>query len=214
MEIKYLGHSSFLIKNKEGKLITDPFDPKFVGLKFSKQEADIITISHSHKDHSFTGFVDGNPLILTWPGQFEKKGIRIWGFKTFHDKKQGAERGENVLYKIETEGVAILHCGDLGMIPTDELIDEIGDVQVLMVPVGGKFTLDASEALEMVKKVDPAIVIPMHFGRPEMAIEGLAPVEEFTKKMGIETVEPLDKLVLKKEDFVVDQAVRVVVLKS
>jgi len=213
MEIKYLAHSSFLIKTKEAKVIMDPFDPKFVGLKFSKQEADIITISHEHKDHSHTELIEGNPLILTWPGQFEKKGVRVWGFSSFHDKAEGKERGENVLYKIESEGISILHCGDLGMILTDTQVDEIGDVDVLMVPVGGKFSLTSDEAIQLIKKVEPSIVIPMHYGRPDLAIEGLAPLDEFLKKMGVEPSEPLEKLVVKKEDFEVDQAMRVVVLK-
>jgi L-ascorbate metabolism protein UlaG (beta-lactamase superfamily) len=213
MEIKYLSHSAFLIKTKDAKLVMDPFDPKFVGLKFPKQEADVVTISHSHKDHSHTELIEGAPLILTWPGQFEKKGIRIWGIASFHDKVEGKERGENVMYKIESEGVSILHCGDLGAIPTDAQLDDIGDVDILFVPVGGKYTLTSDEAIHLIKKVEPAIVIPMHYGRPDIAIEGLAPLEEFLKKMGADTVEPLEKLVVKKEDFALDAAMRVVVLK-
>ncbi|MCX6730779.1 MAG: MBL fold metallo-hydrolase, partial [Candidatus Roizmanbacteria bacterium] len=143
MEIKYLAHSSFLIKTKDAKVVMDPFDPKFVGLKFSKQEADVVTISHAHKDHSYTELIEGTPLILTWPGQFEKKGVRIWGYSSFHDKVEGKERGENVMYKFESEGVSILHCGDLGAVPSDVQIDEIGDVDILLVPVGGKYALTA-----------------------------------------------------------------------
>ncbi|MFH0773371.1 MAG: MBL fold metallo-hydrolase [bacterium] len=213
MEIKYLSHSSFLIRTKDAKVVMDPFDPKFVGLKFSRQEADVVTISHSHKDHSHTELIEGAPLILTWPGQFEKKGVRIWGFNSYHDKVEGKERGENVMYKIESEGVSVLHCGDLGVVPTDAQIDDIGDVDVLLVPVGGKYTITADEALQLIKKVEPAIVIPMHYGRPDIALEGLAPLEEFLKKMGGEPIEPLDKLVVKKEDFALDTAMRVVVLK-
>lgn len=184
MEIKYLAHSSFLIKTKDAKVVMDPFDPKFVGLRFSKQEADVVTISHAHKDHSHTELIEGTPLILTWPGQFEKKGVRIWGYSSFHDKVEGKERGGNVLYKIESEGVSILHCGDLGVIPTDAQIDEIGDVNILLIPVGGKYALTADEAIQLIKKVEPAIVIPMHYGRPDLAIEGLAPLDDFLKKMG------------------------------
>jgi len=213
MEIKYLGHSSFLIKTKDAKVVMDPFDPQFVGLKFSKQEADVVTISHPHKDHAYTELIQGTPLILTWPGQFEKKGVRIWGFSSFHDKVEGKERGENILYKIESEGVSILHCGDLGCIPPDVQIDEIGDVDVLMVPVGGKFSLTAEEAMQLIKKVEPSIVIPMHYGRADLVIEGLAPLDDFLKKMGVEPSEPLEKLVVKHEEFETDAAMRVVVLK-
>jgi L-ascorbate metabolism protein UlaG (beta-lactamase superfamily) len=191
----------------------DPFDPKFVRLKFTKQEADIVTISNSHKDHSYTDLIEGEPLILTWPGQFEKRGVRVWGFSSFHDKVEGKERGENVMYKIEAEGISILHCGDLGVIPTDVQLDEIGDVHILLVPVGGKFTITADEAIHLIKKIEPSIVIPMHYGRPDSIIEGLAPLDEFLKKMGISQAEPLEKLVVKKEEFDVDVAMKVVVLK-
>lgn len=213
MEIKYLSHSSFLVKTKDAKLVTDPFDPSFVGLKFPKQEADIVTISHAHKDHSHTDLIEGNPLILTWPGQFEKKGVRVWGYRSYHDKVEGKERGEVILYKFESEGVSLLHCGDLGVIPSDALLDEIGDIHILMVPVGGKYALNADEAIQLIKKIEPSIVIPMHYGREGLAIEGLAPLDEFLKKMGVTAPEAVDKLVVKKEDFAADQAMKVVVMK-
>ena len=88
MDIKYLGHSSFFIKGKEAKLVTDPFDPKMVGMRFPKVEADIVTVSHNHPDHNQIGLVQGTPLIIDWPGQFEKKGMRVSGYKSFHDKKK------------------------------------------------------------------------------------------------------------------------------
>lgn len=213
MEIKYLSHSSFLIKTKDAKVVMDPFDPKFVGLKFPKQEADIVTISHGHKDHSHTDLIEGSPLILTWPGQFEKKGIRIWGISSFHDKVEGKERGENVMYKLESEGISILHCGDLGVIPTDAQLDEIGDVHILLVPVGGNYTITADEAIHLIKKIEPSIVIPMHYATPGSTIEGLAPLDEFLKKMAIPQTESLEKLVVKKEEFDIDVAMRIVVLK-
>ena len=213
MEIKYLSHSSFLVKTKDAKVVMDPFDPKFVGLRFSKQEADIVTISHAHKDHSHTDLIEGNPLILTWPGQFEKKGVRIWGFNSYHDKVEGKERGMNVMYKFESEGVSLLHCGDLGMIPPDDQIDEMGDVDILFVPVGGKYTLTADESAQLIKKIEPSIVIPMHYATAGSTIEGLAPVDEFLKKMGVPQTEVIEKLTVKKEEFGIDVAMRVVVLK-
>jgi L-ascorbate metabolism protein UlaG (beta-lactamase superfamily) len=213
MEIKYLSHSAFLIKTKDAKLIMDPFDPKFVGMRFSRQEADIVTISHAHKDHSHTELIEGEPLIITWPGQFEKKGIRIWGISSYHDKVQGKEKGENVMYKVESEGVSLLHCGDLGTVLTDDQLDEIGDVDILMVPVGGKYSLTADEAILLIKKIEPSVVIPMHYNTPGSSIEGLAPLDEFLKKMGTQQTEPLEKLVVKKEEFDGETTMRVVVLK-
>jgi len=215
MEIKYFGHSSFLIKSKEAKLVTDPFDEKMVGLSFPKTEADIVTVSHNHADHNQIGKIIGDPLIINWPGQFEKKGIRVFGFRSFHDKQKGVERGENNIYKIEVEGISIVHCGDLGIKPDDSILDEIGDVGVLMVPVGGKFTLDASEAIELIKELEPSIVIPMHYNTPKLNqinFSELAGVDEFLKKIGQESNQPVDKLVLKKEDL--SDTMRVVIMNT
>ncbi len=210
MDIKYLGHSSFLIKTKTAKIVTDPFDPEMVGLKFPKTEADVVTISHNHKDHNQFKNVSGingvNPLIIDMPGEFEKMGVRIFGFQTFHDKTQGAERGENILYKFESEGISVLHCGDLGVIPEESFLETIGEVDILMIPVGGIYTIDAEEAVSLVKKIEPSIVIPMHYGSGK-----LAPVSEFTKKFGLDNPIPLPKLVYKKEE--IEQEMKVVVLE-
>lgn len=213
MEIKYLGHSSFLIKSKEAKLVTDPFDEKIVGLSFPKTDADIVTVSHGHADHNKVSNVGGEPLIIDWPGQFEKKGIRVFGFQSFHDKQKGAERGVINIYKIEVEGISIVHCGDLAVIPDDSILDEIGDVGVLMVPVGGMHALNANEAIELIKELEPSIVIPMHYNTSKLNQENfkeLIGVEEFLKKISQESVQPVDKLVVKKED--INETMRVVVM--
>lgn len=153
MQIKYLGHASFFIKTKDARAVTDPFDPKMVGLKFPKTEADVVTISHHHPDHDKSDAVAGTPLVLDWPGEYEKNGVRIFGFKSFHDKNQGSERGENILFKFEAENVSILHCGDMGVVPDQALLDEIGDIDILMVPVGGFYTIGPEDAVEVVKKL-------------------------------------------------------------
>jgi|SRR3989339_1150592 len=211
MDIKYLGHSAFLIKTKTAKIVTDPFDPTMVGgLKFPKTEADVVTVSHQHKDHNqfknVSGINNVEPLLIDMPGEFEKLGVRIFGFQTFHDKTQGSERGENIMYKFESEGLSVLHCGDLGVIPEESFLETIGEVDILLVPVGGIYTIDAEEAFQLVKKVEPAIVIPMHYGTGK-----LAPVSEFTKKFGLDTVAPIPKLVYKKEE--IEQEMKVVVLE-
>ena len=211
MDIKYLGHSAFLIKTKTAKIVTDPFDPTMVGgLKFPKTEADVVTVSHQHKDHNqfknVSGINNVEPLLIDMPGEFEKLGVRIFGFQTFHDKTQGSERGENIMYKFESEGLSVLHCGDLGVIPEESFLETIGEVDILLVPVGGIYTIDAEEAFQLVKKVEPAIVIRMHYGTGK-----LAPVSEFTKKFGLDTVAPIPKLVYKKEE--IEQEMKVVVLE-
>lgn len=204
MEIRYLGHACFWLKGKSASVVCDPFDPVMTGLKFPKIEASIVTISHDHKDHNQSQLVDGNPLIINLSGEYEKQGIRISGFSVFHDKKQGLDRGKNLMFKIEIEGVSILHCGDLGHIISDDLIDEIGEIQVLAVPVGGFYTIDAEEAVAIAKKIEPSIIIPMHYNQPKLNQEvfgKLSKVADFLNKMGLSTVEPVNKLTLKKEEF-------------
>ena len=217
MEIKYVGHSSFLIKTKNAKIITDPFDPKTTGLKFPKTEAEIITVSHQHDDHNKHDIIstsDGSPpLVVDMPGEFESKGVRIFGFRSFHDDKKGEERGENILFKIEAEGISVLHCGDLGFVPEDSFIDLIGDVDIILVPTGGIYTIDPDGAASLIKKVDPSIVIPMHYNHKDLDQKNfgqLKPVEEFTKKFGIENVVPVPKLVVKKDEL--EDEMKIVVL--
>lgn len=218
MEIKYLGHSSFIIKTKTAKIVTDPFDPDMVGLKFPKTEADIVTISHGHKDHNQFKNVSGingvNPLMIDMPGEFEKMGIRIFGFQTFHDKTNGSERGENIMYKFESEGMSLLHCGDLGMVPEESFLETIGEVDVLLVPVGGFYTIDSDEAVSLVKKIEPSIVIPMHYKteKSSNASESkLTGVSEFTKKFGLDNPVTVPKFVYKKEET--EQEMKVIVLE-
>ena len=218
MEIKYLGHASFLIKTKTAKIVTDPFDSGMVGLKFSKTEADVVTVSHGHKDHNQVKNVSGingaDPLIIDMPGEFEKMGVRIFGFQSFHDKTQGTERGENILYKFESEGISVLHCGDLGVVPEENFLELIGEVDILMVPTGGFYTIDSEEAFQLVKRVEPAIVIPMHYNDPKLNQKNfgqLAGVGEFTKKFGLDHPVPQPKLVYKKEE--IEQEMKVIVLE-
>ena len=213
MDIKYLGHSSFFIKTKTARLITDPFAPEMVGLKFPKVEADIITVSHHHQDHDFIAPFSSS-LIIDIPGEFENLGVRITGYQSYHDKKKGGERGENILYKIESEGVSVLHCGDLGVIPEESFLETISDVDVLMLPVGGVYTIDADEAAQLVKKIEPSIVIPMHYNHPKLnqkVFGQLVPVSEFLKKFGVENQTPLSKLTVKKEEM--GEEMKVVVLE-
>jgi L-ascorbate metabolism protein UlaG (beta-lactamase superfamily) len=202
MELKYLGHSSFLIKSKDGKLVTDPFDSS-IGIPFPKTDADVVTISHSHPDHANLKGISGEPLVVDWPGEYEKKGIRIFGYGWYHDDKKGEERGENILYKIDVDDISILHAGDLGSIPPDSFIDEIGTVDILLVPVGGSYTVDAKTAMDFAKKIDPSIVVPMHFNNDKLNQETfgkLSGVDEFLKQFGT-SPEPVEKLTLKKGDL-------------
>src|SRR3989338_1628877 len=206
MEIKYLAHASFLIRGKSGVVVCDPYRPEMTGINFPKVDADIVTLSHSHEDHNAVNLVGGNPIVFDIPGEYEKNGIRITGYSTYHDNSQGNERGKNVLFKIEMEEISILHCGDLGHTLNDDVIEEIDGVDVLLIPVGGVYTIGAEEASQVVSKIEPSFVIPMHYANPKLnsSVFGqLASVDNFLLKRGIsEAVEPTKKLILKKSDII------------
>lgn len=143
MDIYYLGHSSFKIKGKNAIIITDPFDPKMLGLKFAATEADIVTISHDHADHNYLGQINGTPIIIKGPGEYEVKGIKIYGFNTYHDDKKGQDRGNNTIYQFTIEALNLLHLGDLGHKIKPEMIEGLKTPDVLFIPVGGYYTIDA-----------------------------------------------------------------------
>ena len=196
-------------------MITDPFDPKTVGLKYSGVEGEIVTVSHNHQDHNATDRVTGIKKIVDGPGEYEISGVTIMGYKTFHDNKQGAEKGENTVYVIEAEGLRVVHLGDIGHSLSDDLVDEIGDVDVLMIPVGGFFTIGPKEATEIISKIEPYFVIPMHYKTEGMepGFAGkLLPLSDFLKESGM-TTETLPKFSLKKEDILEDQNTKVIVLE-
>ncbi len=222
MDITYLGHSSFKIKTRSATVITDPFDPKMVGLKYSGVAGEIVTVSHKHKDHNAVDRVSGIKKIINGPGEYEISGVTIMGYKTFHDKltsndkKQGEERGENTIYVIEADGLVVAHLGDLGHLLSDDLVDEIGDIDVLMIPVGGFFTIGPKEATEIISKISPRFVIPMHYKTEGMEpgfAGNLLPVTDFLKESGM-TTETLPKFSLKKEDILEEQNTKVIVLEK
>ena len=197
MEITWLGHSCFIIKGKEATLITDPYDSS-IGYSLGKPKADIVASSHSHPGHSFVEGVGGQPRVLRTPGEYEAAGVFITGLSTYHDAEKGAKRGKNTVYIIEMDEVTVCHLGDLGHPLTDEQLQNIDDVDVLMVPVGGLSTIDAAVAAEMVRLIQPRIAIPMHFKTDVVSLLELAPVEGFLKEMGLKEVQPQPKLSLTK----------------
>lgn len=202
MEITYLGHSSFKIKAKTAGVVTDPFSSEMVGFKFPKTEADIVTVSHQHLDHNNISMVEGNPFIISAPGEYEVKGVSIFGYQSFHDSKSGAERGENVIYVIENEGLRICHLGDLGSAISPKTLEEISEIDVLMIPVGGGVTIGPHEAADLISQIEPKIILPMHTrvsGINEKVFGDLKTVEEFLKEMGTLSPEKLDKLSLTKD---------------
>lgn len=165
MKIKWLGHASFLVTSENGtKIITDPYEP-ILGMKYGeiKESADIVTVSHEHGDHNNTAAVQGSPQVLREAAPVEVKGIQFNGVATYHDNSGGSERGGNVIFCFGVDGVKVCHFGDLGHMLSDEQLKAIGKVDIIMIPVGGNFTIDAKVATDIVGKLSPAVVIPMHY---------------------------------------------------
>lgn len=178
MKITYLAHSTFLLENNEGcRLITDPVD-KGSGYDLRQVPADVITISHHHFDHDAVDQISGTPVILDQVGSFEVCGFTITGYPAFHDEVKGAKRGTNILYRIESDGKTIVHLGDLGHFPDKEQIEALSNADVLLIPVGGVYTIDGPQAAELAAVLSPKTVIPMHFSTPELTFK-LNSINEF-----------------------------------
>lgn len=169
MNIQYYGHSCFKITTKPAgrgqedvNAFIDPFD-KNVGLRPPQGQADLVLVTHDHSDHNNVEALKGNPYVINIPGEYSVKGINIIGLNSFHDNKEGAERGINTIYILESEDLKVCHLGDLGGELNEKQMEEIDGVDVLMIPIGGKYTLDYKKAIELIRKIEPAIVIPMHY---------------------------------------------------
>ncbi len=163
MKVKWLGHASFLITSDSGtKIITDPYITGG-GIKYGeiKESADIVTVSHEHFDHNNVASVSGNPSVVK--GDAEAKGIKFEGIATYHDTSEGKERGSNTIICFEVDGIRVCHLGDLGHPLSDKQVAEAGKVDIVLAPVGGFFTMDAEVASEVCSKLNPRVVIPMHF---------------------------------------------------
>ena len=214
MKIQYLGHSSFKISTGPVTIVTDPFDPVRVGLPYPKIQADLVLSSHDHFDHRYLEAVTGDSFVVSAPGEYEFKGVKVRGFPTFHDDKGGAERGKNTVYLFEAEGLVLCHLGDLGHLLDEKVVKEFEDLDVLFVPVGGFYTIGPAEASKIVSQLDSKIIIPMHYRVEGMAesFDELQPVMAFLGEMGIEQVEPKDELSLSSKSLPLEP--EVVILKS
>ena len=199
MEITWTGHSCFKLRGKQATLITDPYSPD-LGYALAKQTADIVTVSHQHPGHSFAQGINGNPKVLTGPGEYEISNTLIIGVSTFHDNERGVKKGKNTVYTIEMDELSICHLGDLGHVLTDEQVEELGNVDVLLLPVGGVSTINAPVATEIVRQLESKIVIPMHYKTPAINRE-LEPVDRFLKEIGVHDINPQAKLSITKSNL-------------
>ena len=180
MKRTWLGHSTFLLETDAGtKLVTDPVDAGS-GFDLPHVEADVITVSHRHFDHCATERIGGTPAIKETTDPETIAGFAIRGFATFHDEVRGAKRGPNTIFLIEADGQRFVHCGDLGHMPDDATIAALRGADVLMIPVGGIFTVDGKAAWEITKRIAPKVVVSMHFAVPNLRFK-LEPVDNFLR---------------------------------
>jgi L-ascorbate metabolism protein UlaG (beta-lactamase superfamily) len=182
MKIKYLGHSAFVITSEEGlRIVTDPYT-RGPSLTYGEitESADIVTVSHEHLDHSNTAAVGGNPQVVKGAGRVVVKGIEFNGIASYHDEARGRMRGNNTIFCFDVDGMRVCHLGDLGHLLDDRQILEMGDVDILFIPVGGNFTIDARAASQVCNQLKPAVVIPMHY-KTEKGIPGVSGVDAFIK---------------------------------
>lgn len=204
VDIYFYGQACFKVKGKSASVVFDPYDEGFTGLPKLKIDGDIVCVSHGHQDHNNASAVRGTedelaPFVIAGPGEYEKKGINIVGVGSFHDDKEGAERGRNTIYAAVIDDVNIVHLGDFGQKKlTQEQAEVLSACDVLMIPVGGVYTITASDAPDIISQLEPKVIIPMHY-----KIEGLkfdlAPVSQFLKVMGKESIEPVAKYSVSKE---------------
>jgi L-ascorbate metabolism protein UlaG (beta-lactamase superfamily) len=215
IEIQWLGHACFRIKAREGIVVTDPYGPE-AGYKLGRPAAHVVTVSHDEPDHNNVAAVKGmrgDPVIITGPGEYEVGGVFILGIRTYRDMRKGKLRGKNTVYLLEFADMNICHLGDLGHPLSDEELADISKADVLMIPVGGKHSLAATQAAEVVAQIEPRLVIPMHYGHSAGRIR-LDGVDSFFHEMGIKPVAPLETLKIGPSDLPGEEdETRVVLLK-
>ncbi len=191
-------------------MVTDPYPP-VVGLKLGRMDAEVVTISHEHDNHNYTQVVRDGAYEIRGPGEYEVAGVSVIGVPTYHDSEKGARHGRNTVYLIEIDDVRICHLGDLGHKLEDAEAEAVASPDVLLVPVGGQSALNAAQAAEVVRQLEPRYVVPMHYAIPGLKLQ-LDPIDRFLKEMGVASSEPQPKLSVQKSS-VTEYETKVVVLE-
>jgi len=207
MNIQYYGHSCFKITTKpEGRgsedviSFMDPFD-KSIGLKPPQGRADVVFVSHTqHDDHNNVEALKENPVVIDAPGEYSVKGISVTGIDSFHDEAEGAKRGRNTIFVLDTEDIRICHLGDLGTDLDVNQMEKIGNVDILMVPIGGKYTIDYKMAVKIAKKLSPSIIIPIHYKVKDLKLD-IDNEKDFCNEIGDCPKNRINKITLKKKDL-------------
>ncbi len=196
VEITWLGHSCFRLRDRAATVVTDPYG-KDLGLNLVRVRADIVTVSHDAEDHNYVKGVKGDFQVLAGPGEYEVSSVFVTGLELRGDrkaKKEAAAAPRNTVFLFEFDDLTVCHLGDLSIVPTQAQVEEaLGEVDVLMIPVGGGETLNASQAAEVVSLLEPHVVVPMHYHVPDSALK-LDSVNKFLKEMGLDKVAPQEVL--------------------
>lgn len=208
MELTYLGHSAFRLRGKDVTIVTDPHPPE-LGAPMGKPSAHIVTISHDSPNHSYAEGVSGEPRIVTGPGEYELADILIAGVATSMEPRVGPT---NTAYVFRVEDLTICHLGDLHDKLTDKQIEEIGRIDVLLVPVGGGSAIGSAQAAAVITQLEPSVVIPMHYRVDGTESGGLEPVDSFCKEVGLKEYVPEPKLSITKGSLTTEA--RIVVLEN
>jgi len=214
MVITWFGQSCFKVEGEKNVLVIDPFDNQ-TGLKLPRLTADVVTVSHDHHDHNNIDGVKGitgpEPYVINAPGEYEVKNIFVLGIPSFHDDKKGAERGKNIIFRYEIDGIKFAHLGDLGHLLENGQVEKLEGLDILMITVGGGYTIDGKQANELISQLEPRVVIPMHYSLPGSKSK-LTNLDPFCKEIGICPHEPLKKYKIMKKDLPQDD-LQVVVLE-
>ncbi len=209
MEINWYGHACFRLKDRNLTVVCDPYD-KSIGLTLPKLKADIVTLSHDAPGHSNAEAVKEWRKVFSGPGEYEVEGVFVTGIATSHGKNQAGAVDSNTVFVFEFSDMTVAHLGDLGHVLTEAQVEAIPNIDVLLVPVGGRRTLDAAMAAEVIGIVEPRIVIPMHY-RMEGTPEHLDPLDRFLKEMGVPAPEPVSVLRISKAQL--PQETQVIVME-
>jgi len=184
--------------------LIDRFSEEKTGLRPPKIKDDIVLVTHEHLDHNNIEGLNPEAFLINTPGEYEKKGVAVRGISSYHDKTQGKERGLNTIFVIKAEEMKICHLGDLGQEKLeDKQVEEIGDIDILLVPVGGNYTINYKEAIEVISQIEPKIIIPMHYKIKDLKADIEGP-EKFVKELGL-TPEKLDKYKIAKKLLPVEE---------
>lgn len=207
MEINWYGHSCFRLRDKDIAIVTDPYE-KSLGISLPRMRADVVTVSHEHPDHSCIKQIKGEPIVLSTPGEYEIKGIFITGIASNYPPSDKKYR-DNTIFVFEIGGLNVCHLGDLDHVPSQEQVESLGDVHVLLVPIGGSNTLNAAQAAEIISLLEPRLVIPMHYAIPDIQVK-LDPASKFLKEMGLR--EPSPESILKVTPSSLPEETQIVLL--